>query len=540
LRFAVDRMPAKNISLIYAILIFIIALSLRLPYLSEKPMHGDEAVNAIKYSKLLETGKFEYDPTEYHGPTLYYFTLPVSWLSGINNLKELNETALRIIPVIFGIGLILLFFLLKPVFGWTIPLTAALLTAISSAFVYYSRYYIHEMLLVFFCYLFIIAGYRYLQTRKFAWLITSAFSMGLLISTKETWILICFALLLSFIIIFISNKRRHNLTWFLESTSKHHIAGYLIVSVLTIIVLYSAFFTFFEGLQNVFSAFSVYVDRAGHSEIHNHPWYMYFKWLLFFNSQGGSLWSEGIIALLALIGIFSILHKKHWDETNKTFLQFTAAFVLVMMVVFSVIPYKTPWNFLTFWYGCIFFGAVGLKFILNLIKKNSIRQIFYLVFSITIIHLGWQSYQLSFKHSSDTGNPYVYAHPGGDVINIANKLEQLAMHHEEGYQLHIEVIAKNSDYWPLPWYLRNFDKIGWWEKIDLQTEAAPIVIIQPELVDSLIYKLYEMPLPGQRHLYIPLFDGYTELRPGIEFQGYIRKDFWDILYQLDTPVQNSQ
>ena len=75
-------MPAKHIYLPATVIIIIIALILRLPLLSERPMHGDEAVNAIKYSQLLETGVFEYDPTEYHGPTLYYLTLPASWISG--------------------------------------------------------------------------------------------------------------------------------------------------------------------------------------------------------------------------------------------------------------------------------------------------------------------------------------------------------------------------------------------------------------------------------------------------------------------------
>jgi len=534
-----ESMPSKYINLSLAIIILFIALIFRVPSLSEKPMHGDEAVNAIKYSRLLESGKFEYDPAEYHGPTLYYFTLPVSWINGNNNLKELNESVLRIVPVIFGIGLIFLFFLLKPDLGWSIPLIAALFIAISPAFIYYSRYYIHEMLLVFFCYLFIIAGYRYLQNRKTGWLITSALSLGLFISTKETWIIIGFALIVSLFIVVIFRERKEKWTVFLKSTPKKHTVGFLVFTILPIIVLYSAFFTFFEGLQNVFSAFSVYLDRAGHSEIHDHPWYMYFKWLLFFNPEGGSFRSEGIIAIFALIGMYSIIKKQRGD-TNHTFLQLMVTFVLVTILIFAIIPYKTPWNFLTFWYGSIFLGAVGCNYIMKQININSVQQIFRLVFVIILIHLGWQGYQLSFKQSYDTNNPYVYAHPGADVVKIANRLEQLAMHHELGYQLHIEVIARNSDYWPLPWYLRHFDKVGWWKKIGIQMETAPIVILQPELVDSLIHKLYEIPPPGQRYLYIPLFDEYTELRPGKELQGYIRKDLWDVLYQLDTPVRNSQ
>jgi predicted membrane-bound mannosyltransferase len=39
-----------------------------------RPMHTDEAVDAIKFGALLEKGSYIYDPAEYHGPTLNYFT----------------------------------------------------------------------------------------------------------------------------------------------------------------------------------------------------------------------------------------------------------------------------------------------------------------------------------------------------------------------------------------------------------------------------------------------------------------------------------
>ena len=58
-----------------------VALALRLPRLDERPMHNDEAVNAIKFGQLWERGTYRYDPNEFHGPTLYYGTLPVVWLA---------------------------------------------------------------------------------------------------------------------------------------------------------------------------------------------------------------------------------------------------------------------------------------------------------------------------------------------------------------------------------------------------------------------------------------------------------------------------
>ena len=47
-----------------------------------RPMHADEAVHADKFGTLLEGGGYAYDPSEYHGPTLYYLTLFPAWLRG--------------------------------------------------------------------------------------------------------------------------------------------------------------------------------------------------------------------------------------------------------------------------------------------------------------------------------------------------------------------------------------------------------------------------------------------------------------------------
>jgi len=48
----------------------VLALALRCPRLAERPMHNDEAVNAMKFGALWEHGDYKYDPNEHHGPTL--------------------------------------------------------------------------------------------------------------------------------------------------------------------------------------------------------------------------------------------------------------------------------------------------------------------------------------------------------------------------------------------------------------------------------------------------------------------------------------
>ena len=133
--------------------------------LGERPMHTDEAVHAVKFGLLYDTGRYVYNPKEFHGPTLYYFSLPFVWLSGAHSYAEIrNEVPLRLTPVLFGAGLIALVLFVSDGIGRVAAVCAAVLTAVSPAMAFFSRHYVQEMLLVFFTFCLIAAGWRYART----------------------------------------------------------------------------------------------------------------------------------------------------------------------------------------------------------------------------------------------------------------------------------------------------------------------------------------------------------------------------------------
>ena len=55
--------------------------------------------------------------------------------------------------------------------------------------VFYSRYFIHEMLLVFFSFLALAAGWRYWRSRKLGWALLAGAGLGLMHATKETFVI---------------------------------------------------------------------------------------------------------------------------------------------------------------------------------------------------------------------------------------------------------------------------------------------------------------------------------------------------------------
>src|SRR5262249_36098309 len=116
-------------------------------------------------SDLWQHGRYAYNPDEHHGPALHYATLSFLWLSSARTSDELDDPTLRVAPVAFGAGLILLLLLFSDGLGRKAAGWAAIFIAVSPAMVFYSRYFIHEMLLVFFTALTLGAAWRYVQSR---------------------------------------------------------------------------------------------------------------------------------------------------------------------------------------------------------------------------------------------------------------------------------------------------------------------------------------------------------------------------------------
>ena len=71
-------------------LIALAAFWLRTSDLARRPMHADEANQAVKTGELLESGTYAFDPKDHHGPTLYYAALPIAWIRGQHSLAELT------------------------------------------------------------------------------------------------------------------------------------------------------------------------------------------------------------------------------------------------------------------------------------------------------------------------------------------------------------------------------------------------------------------------------------------------------------------
>ncbi|MBI4557105.1 MAG: TIGR03663 family protein [Candidatus Hydrogenedentes bacterium] len=508
------------------LLIFAVAALARVPALALRPMHGDEANQAYRTGLLLEQSIYRYDPAEHHGPTLYYFTLPVAWLTGKHTFADTTETTYRLVPVLFGLGMMLLLWSFAGALGRPAILCAALLAALSPATVFYSRYYIQETILVFLTFAAIVSGWRYTQARRLHWALLTGLCIGLMHATKETCILAYAAMIGALAITSFSVRNlpfnpNSNFKSQISNLKFHFVAGLAVASAVSVL-FFSSFFTNLSGPWDSIRAYQTYLGRADGAGVHDKPWYYYLSLLLFTKKTRGLWWSEAAILLPALLGIAIAVFPKPRNSTpgpGFLLLRFLAWFTILLTVIYSLIPYKTPWCVLTFLQGIILLAGAGTAWLFGQLSNRVGKSTLAFLGILCLFHLGWQSYRANYVYPADWRNPYVYAHTVTSLVRLADRVEQIAEVSPDGLHMLIKVIAPDGDYWPLPWYLRKFDHVGYWNELPNDSDAD-MVIVSPRLQSGLDAKI--------RDSYQVEFYG---LRPGVMLLAYTRSDLWEKFMQ---------
>jgi len=192
--------------------------------------------------------------------------------------------------------------------------------------------------------------------------------------------------------------------------------------------------------------------------------------------------------------------------------------------VYCAIPYKAPWNVLSFWHAAILLAGVGVVRLAQRIPK----VVAVAVVTIGVAHLAWQARADSFQYSSDPRNPWVYAHTGTDVFVIVKQVKALSAVDPAGRAMPIQIFT-HENLWPLPWYFRKYSNVRWWNGVSDSAPLASVILATPDMEPALLHRIYEVPPPGHREMYVNMFDRYVELRPRVEVRGYVAKSLWDNL-----------
>ncbi len=428
-------------------------------------MHTDEAINGYLTGGILAGDAFRYDPQDRHGPALSLLAVPIAKMCGAHNLASLTESELRLSTVITGAAMILLFGFGVELFGFIACLTAALLFAFAPLPVYYSRYFIHETLFVAATFGLLLSGWRMLETKSVGQGALAGFCAGLMLACKETAVIHFFALAVAGAIGWAFVPRNG----LLKSKA---LPVALLVFLGTVVLLFSWFGQHWAGLTDLFHAAERVVVRAG-GEGHAKPFSYYFELL------DTSL----VLFPLTLAGVYIAI----WEsiQGNRKPYMLLTLYALVTFVVYSTIPYKTPWLALNLWLPLALINGLGVAGIWALIKKPAGQWLAGIACVGFLAVLGLETKALVFEKPFDEKNPFAYAHTGEDITRLPERLNELVQVTKQA-QPRIAVIA--ADAWPLPWYLRKFSNVGYWQPAQ-EPGAADFYLTTTEVPDPITERL---------------------------------------------------
>jgi uncharacterized protein (TIGR03663 family) len=557
--------------------ILVVAAILRFYDLDLVPLHHDEGVNGNFLVRLVRERFYQYDPANYHGPSLYYLTAIFPWLLRLlfgkhsQNTYGLTTTAIRFVPALFGLATVGLIFSLRRNLGSIATLTAAGLLAVSPGAVYLSRYFIHETLFVFFTLGIVVAALKYFESARPTYVILASVSAAFLFATKETAFISAGVLLIALLLtraywsIFVraynsgsdnrkqksrkTNGSEESLSFVERSGGPVILAIWIGTAISVFIVvnvlLYSSFFTNYpKGVWDSLKTFDIW-SKTGKTA-HAHPYITYVWWLLL---------QESPLLILGAIGaILAVL------KPVRSCAVFVALWAFGLIAAYSLIAYKTPWLCLNFIVPLALCSGVVIEQLYAELAKweasNRVRVA--VIAGILLLALGplpglartfdkmvssgsgsdqpsrvlaemkpfwktfipgYQTLDLNFiNYDNDNGYyVYVYAHTRRDLLKLVDELNRIAQRTHQGGETGITIVS--PDYWPLPWYLRDYSRVGYHGRIVVSNE--PIIIAsqgQADEVENTYGDRYKQVQSGLNPT------GTFALRPGVDLMLYTRRE----------------
>ncbi|HLL75015.1 MAG TPA: glycosyltransferase family 39 protein [Pyrinomonadaceae bacterium] len=596
--------------LVAAFAIMAVAFLFRVVVLELRPMHHDEGVNGHFLLALLRSGNYRYDPSNYHGPTLYYFTLPLAYAA--QKADALGTWVVRLVPLVFGVATVWLGFKFRRYVGTVGALAAAALMAVSPGMVFFSRYFIHEMMFVFFTVAAVVAAIKFYEageertaagdadgkwrtgsstatlyglgavlaaaglaasslwlaynpaqlklglaavafafaaTLTLLWvydgarsihLVLGAVSTGLLFATKETAFISVGVILIAWASTEIWLRIAARLWPRREQEARpkkgrdrrapqtteaagprplrvvERLGGWPRVILLAAVsaglflfvnVLYfSSFFTNPKGVGDSIEAYKIW-KKTGESGFHGYRWYKYFQWLFGdWNVRGEwEFGEEPLLLTFAALGFaFSL-----W-RTRRRFPLFAALWGFGLLAAYSLIKYKTPWLVLSMLPP--FALAAGYAFD-ALYRRRGWRVPALALLGLCLAVAAFQSYRVNFVNYDDDRYPYVYAHTKRSFHDLIAQIGRIAERTGDKQNASLNVAVENQEYWPLPWYMRDFKRVGYIGRVAQTTDD--MVLVKDKQVPELEAAL------GAR--YRRVGDTY-ELRPGVKLVLFARSE----------------
>jgi predicted membrane-bound mannosyltransferase len=97
-------------------------------------------------------------------------------------------------------------------------------------------------------------------------------------------------------------------------------------------------------------------------------------------------------------------------------------------------------------------------------------------------------------------------------------VEKIAAAAPEKNDLLIKVIAPSDETWPLPWYLRQYGRVGYWTSAEIAGDPGDAAVVIVSAADT---------AKVEAALGDAYSSAYFGLRPEVVLSLFARRDLWD-------------
>lgn len=429
------------------IAIFLIAIFLRVWLIAIKPPHFDEGINGWFADQMTANGFYHYDPTNYHGPLHFYAVFLSQTLFGR------HLWALRLPAIIASVLCVWALLRYREFFGAQTARLAALAMAVSPAYVFYGRYSIHESWQVLFTILLLWGTLGLWRSGARRYFLTAVFSVTGLILTKETYLLHVGCFVIAALVLWLWQfvvPSRPRLPVARQLWSRDDVILGVGLSLLLIVFFYSGNFLDFPSLKGLYQTFAAWfetgVKAAGHEKTSFQIGPLNYYWV----------YLMALYEWPALAGLAACVRYVAPSDARLRYIAIMAGGVLL---AYSIIPYKTPWCIISMiWpYYLVLAALLGewaVKF-----KKKALPWIVATPLLACSLFLCWR---LNFEKFTDDKEPYVYVQTYKGIFDFTDPLLTLASKDPKNY--HIGGLILLDSYYPLPWMLGDFTRVGYYGK----------------------------------------------------------------------------
>ncbi|RMG45210.1 MAG: TIGR03663 family protein [Candidatus Dadabacteria bacterium] len=420
-----------------------------------RPLHNDEGVNYYFIKKVRNLGYYPYSHENYHGPAYFYLTRALmdfynAFLAAspperadavkpeFNKLdpRRDSELSLRLSSIVVGSLLPLLFLLLLSRYPPGRIIAGMMLVTFSPSAVFYSRYAIHETLLVFSVLWCGLSLYLWIAEKRSGWLYSAAGGFALAVTTKETFIISAAVLILS--LIFSTGPVRF-IRLYLKS--RQDIYKALILAVIIVFLVFSGFFQWPGGLREMLLAVPQWIARNDSDYGHHKPVWYYSK----------VIWkTEPWLLLVGLAPLFitakALIMRERgvkFRHADRLLLYFTL-WTFLSWIIYSFIKYKTPWLIINI--------TVPANFLLGLLITDffkSMRTLAPLLCLFVVVEFYFCNWY-NFKFPYGDQNPFSYVHTSKGMLTLVKRIDDYRVKNPAA-----RILVGVKQYWPLPFYLRG-------------------------------------------------------------------------------------